>query len=274
MDYTVYIPTKGRGDFLAQKTLQQVLNYSNIRPIIVCPEKEAESFKRKYHHTLVEAVGKKYLGQVWQRILENCPTQGVIIMDDDLRFCIRYLELHDFLEQIKDKELNGMFQWMSDQLDAGFVHGSISIRKGNHFIEEPFRDCANAKDCLFFNRDVLLKENARLDRLKTMQDFDITLQLMSLGYPNRVGYNWCCDQMDPAAEGGTTLYRTPDVQKEAAQQLAEFWPDYVKVIKKKAKNKSAIYGDERYDVRIAWRRCWNGRDEDHEQIITVPEPLL
>ena len=235
MEYTVYIPTKGRKG-LTLKTLEQVLKYSDIKPIIVCPEEEAENFQLQYKSDLVQTVDKKYLGQVWQHILEHCPTQGVIIIDDDLRFCIRYLGIHDWLEQIKDKELNGMFQWMDIQLDTGFVHGAISIRKGNHFVEEDFRDCANAKDCLFFNRDVLLQENARLDRLKTMQDFDITLQLMSKGYPNRVGYNWCCDQINPAAEGGTMLYRTPEVQKEAAHRLAELWPDYVKVIKKTAKN--------------------------------------
>lgn len=273
MDYTVYIPTKGRkGQEL--KTLSQILKFSDIKPIIICPTNEFDNFAHQYHPNIVRAVDKKYLGQVWQHILENCPTQGVIIIDDDLRFCIRYLKIHDWLEQVKNKELNNMFSWMNEQLDAGFVHGSISIRKGNHFIEEDFRDCANAKDCLFFNRDVLLKENARLDRLKTMQDFDITLQLMNKGYPNRVGYNWCCDQENPTAEGGTTLYRTPEVQKEAAYQLAEFWPDYVKVIKKKAKSKTAIYGSERYDVRIAWRRCWKNRDTDHETLIQVSEPIL
>lgn len=273
MDYTVYIPTKGRKS-LPLYTLSQIQKFSDVNPIIVCPTEEAESCR--FQNLPVQTVDKKYLGQVWQHILENCPTQGVIIIDDDLRFCVRYIGIYDWLEQIKDKELNGMFQWMNEQLDAGFVHGSISIRKGNHFIEESFRDCANAKDCLFFNRDVLLQENARLDRLKTMQDFDITLQLMNKGYPNRVGYNWCCDQIDPAAEGGTTLYRTPEVQKEAAYQLAEFWPDYVKVIKKKAKSKSTIYGDERYDVKVAWRKCWKNRltTEEHKTFIQTPELSL
>ncbi len=274
MDYTVYIPTKGRKNFSAQKTLQQILTHSDIKPTIVCPEKEVLFFEDSIPSPFIKVINKKYLSQVWQAILEDCPTKGVIIIDDDLRFCVRYIGIHDWLNQIKDKELNDMFAWMSDQLDAGYVHGSISIRKGNHFIEESFRDCANAKDCLFFNRDVLLAENARLDGLKTMQDFDITLQLMSKGYPNRVGYNWCTDQMDPAAEGGTTLYRTPEVQKEAAHQLRDMWPDYVKVIKKKAKSKSAIYGDMRWDVRIAWRKCWKNRDENHEQLIQVPEPVL
>jgi len=273
MDYTVYIPTKSRKN-LSLKTLEQILIYSDIKPIIVCPKEEAENFQRQYDPNFVQIVNKKYLGQVWQHILENCPTQGVIIIDDDLRFCIRYLGIHDWLEQIKDKELIDMFKWINAQLDAGFVHGAISIRKGNHFVEEDFRDCTNAKDCLFFNRDVLLAENAKLDRLKTMQDFDITLQLLSKGYPNRVGYNWCCDQINPAAEGGTTLYRTPKVQKEAAYKLAEFWPNFVKVVKKKAKNKSSIYGNERYDVKIAWRKCWQNRNLNHNQLIKVPEPIL
>jgi len=271
MDYTVYIPTKGRKNS-SLKTIKQILTYSDIKPIIICPKEEVNRFK--IYDLSIKAIDKKYLGQVWQYILENCPTPGVIIIDDDLRFCVRYLGIHDWLEQIQNKELNEMFNWMSNQLDVGFVHGAISIRKGNHFVEEDFRDCTNAKDCLYFNRDVLLAENIRLDRLKTMQDFDITLQLLSKGYPNRVGYNWCCDQIDPTAEGGTTLYRTPKVQKEAAYQLAEIWPRIINVVKKKARNKSNIYGNERYDVRIAWRRCWKNRDKNHKQLIKVPEPEL
>lgn len=269
MDYTVYIPTKGRDGEL--KTLQQVLVHSNIKPIIVCPSEEVLNFQESYPQLIVKVVDKKYLGQVWQAIVEECPTTGVMILDDDLRFAYRYLGIHNWLEQVDEFMLDDMFKWMSDQLDEGYVHGAISIRKGNHFQEDSYRECGNAKDCLYFNRDVLLKENARLDRLKTMQDFDITLQLMSLGYPNKVGFDFCCDQMDPAAVGGTTLYRTPDVQKEAAELLHSFWPDFVKVVQKKAASKSSIYGDTRYDVKIAWRKCWNNRDDDHQTVINVPE---
>lgn len=272
MDYTVYIPTKGREGEL--KTLQQVLDHSDIKPVIVCPSDEAHNKwlgNKMVDGLEIKEVNKKYLGQVWQTIVEECPTTGVMILDDDLRFAVRYLEIHNWLEQVKDKELNDMFKWMEDQLDAGYAHGAISIRKGNHFQEDSYRECGNAKDCLYFNRDVLLQENARLDRLHTMQDFDITLQLMSLGYPNNVGFNWCCDQMDPAAVGGTTLYRTPEVQKEAAEQLAGMWPDFVQVVKKKAASKAGIYGDERFDVKIAWRKCWNNRDDDHRTVINTPE---
>lgn len=271
METTIYIPTKGR-ETNQLKTLEQILNHSHIRPTIVCPTGEVEKFK--IYNLPIKEINKKYLGQVWQTILEECPTKGLIIIDDDLRFAVRYLGIHDMLEQVADYELDKMFNWMVEQLDTGFVHGAISIRKGNHFVEEDFHDCGNAKDCLFFNRDILLAENARLDRLKTMQDFDITLQLLSKGYPNRVGFLWCGDQMDPAAIGGTTLYRTPEVQKEAAEQLADIWPGIVKVVKKKAKSKSSIYGDERYDVRISWRRCWKNRDLEHKQLIKVPEPEL
>ena len=274
MDYTVYIPTKGRQG-LPLLTMGYLMEFSDVHPIIVCPSEEADNLRCQYNTYSVQAVNMKYLGEVWQRILENCPTNGVIIIDDDLKFDVRQKGWSNDLEPIKD--LNPMFEWMSDQLDAGYAHGAISSRKINclrNSIESDLHDCANAKDCLFFNRDVLLQEGARLDRLKTMQDFDITLQLLSMGYPNRVGYNWSVDQKDPAAAGGTTLYRTPDVQKEAAYRLASLWPDFVKVIQKEAASKEAIYGGTRYDVRIAWRKCWKHRDKNHKQMIQVPEPVL
>lgn len=260
----MYIPTKGRVGSL--RTLTYLSKYSNIIPTLVHPANE------DHNHSRVKIVDKKYLGQVWQQIIEDCPTRGVIIIDDDLKFIIRYKGWSDILVPIEN--LNPMFDWMIEQLDKKYVHGAISIRKGNYFIDDEFRDCTNAKDCLFFDKEVLLGENIRFDRLKTMQDFDITLQLLSLGYPNRVGFNWSCDQKDPLAIGGTTLYRTPEVQKEAAYQLAEMWPGIVKVVQKKAASKAKIYGDTRYDVKIQWRRCWKNRDVNHQQIIKVPEPIL
>lgn len=264
MDITVYIPTKGRQEKLL--TLKALLKYSNIRPILVHPDSESHDYNK------IQIVNMKYLGQVWQHILEQCPTNGVIIIDDDLKFNVRYKGWSDTLIPVRD--LNPMFDWMVEQLDKGYVHGAISLRRGNNFTNEDFKDCTNAKDCLFFNKRILLDENARLDRLKTMQDFDITLQLLSLGYPNRVGYNWSCDQKNPVAPGGTALYRTPEVQEEAANQLADMWPGIVKVVKKKAASKKAIYGNTRTDVRIQWRKCWKNRNQEHKTFIQVPEPIL
>jgi len=271
MDITIYIPTKGRNCSL--RTLEYILKYSDIKPILVHPPNENHYYNGiLYDKTL--HVDLKYLGQVWQYILENCPTEGVVIIDDDLKFDVRYNGIAGLLQPVKNKELNEMFKWIKLQLENNFVHGAISIRRGNNFTEETFKDCTNAKDCLFFNKTILLKENIRLDRLKTMQDFDITLQLLSLGYPNRVNFNWSCDQKDPCATGGTTLYRTPEVQKEAAFQLATFWPDFVKVVQKSTINKIKIYGESRYDVRISWRRCWNNRSKNHKTLIDAPEPIL
>lgn len=258
MDATIYIPTKGRQEPLL--TLEK-LEPTKIEPVLVHPSNECHKFSGQHLH-----IDCQYLGQVWQEILELCPTPICIIVDDDLRFATRLGGIAGMLFQSEPEEIEEMFAWMIQQAEF-FAHGSISIRKGNHFIEDSYRDNANAKDCLYFRKDILLRENTRLDRLKTMQDFDITLQMFSKGYQNRVGFNWTVDQENPTAPGGTTLYRTAEVQKEAAYQLQELWPDYVKVVKKKALNKQDIYGAERYDVRISWRKCWDEKGRHHAKIL-------
>jgi hypothetical protein len=201
MDATVYIPTKGRNKPLL--TLQK-LEHTSIRPILVHPCNEHHRYAGKHLN-----IDHKYLGQVWQEILERCPTPVCIILDDDLRFATRMNGLAGYLDPATPHEIEEMFDWMIRQAEH-FAHGAISIRKGNHFIQEFHRDNTNAKDCLYFRKDVLLLEGIRLDRLKTMQDFDVTLQMFHKGYPNRVGYNWSVDQEDPSALGGTTLYRTAE----------------------------------------------------------------
>ena len=104
MEATIYIPTKGR-----KEPLLTLKNIRHLHPVLVHPgEKHDYDGPQKI-------IDKKYLGEVWQIILEDCPTQCCIIVDDDLRFATRWAGFAGMLEPSESKDITEMFEWMAVQ---------------------------------------------------------------------------------------------------------------------------------------------------------------
>src|SRR5262245_44980304 len=161
MDLTVFIPTRGRVGEMKQITLRDMKQFAKRHvPTIVCPP--AEETRHRYYHSRVLPCEADGIGPTRQWILENSPTDGVVMLDDDMYFSYRPVpELGGAgcLDRIKD--MDAMFDWISSQLDLGFIHGGISARQGNQNIERAFTDCIRVNNAHFFNRKFILAEQVR-----------------------------------------------------------------------------------------------------------------
>lgn len=258
MDLTVFIPTRGRVGLSQQITLREIKEFTDINPIIVCPPNEVDAHLR--YHSQVWGCPHDGIGPTRQWILENSPTTGVVMLDDDMYFSFRpNPEEPRPLARVTD--LRPMFMWISHKLDLGYVHGGISARQGNNHIPKSHVHCIRVNNAHFFNRDVYMKEGLRFDAIPVMEDFYVTLSLLLRGYPNIVAYHYCWSQRGSGTKGGCSLYRTADLQAQAAQQLHELFPDYVKVVKKQALSGGSVFAGERTDVNIAWLKAWGKRTE-------------
>ena len=90
-----------------------------------------------------------------------------------------------------------------------------------------------------------------------MEDFDVTLSLLELGYPNRITYKYAWGQGRSGDDGGCSLYRTSEMQKNAAIRLAEFHPRTVKVVNKRSKTKwGGLDSEVRVDVIVNWKKAF------------------
>jgi hypothetical protein len=252
MDLTVYVPTRGRTS-MEHITLNELKQFSNVKPIVACPPNEEQHFRSRGYDVLVCPDG---IGPTRQHILENAPTAGVVMLDDDMYFSRRVNpDSGAPLERCKD--LNPLFAWISDQLDAGFIHGGISARQGNNHIHYPVVDCIRVNNAHFFNAHSYRNSGLRFDVLPVMEDFYVTLSLMSFGFPNRVVYEYCWSQRGSGTKGGCSLYRTSELQAQAANELARLFPDYVKVVTKTSISGGKLFSADRTDVNIFWRKLWD-----------------
>jgi hypothetical protein len=265
MDLTVFVPTRGRTS-IEHITLNELQKFAKgVEPIVVCSSRESEHYSRRGHKVLICDLDG--IGPTRQAILEQSPTRGVVMLDDDIYFSRRVPGtewMGGDLERVPS--LEPMFESISRYLDHGFAHGGISARQGNQHIPRPYTDNIRVNNAHFFDRDVYLYEQLRFDTLPVMEDFYITLSLIQRGYSNRVLYNYCWSQRGSGFKGGCSAYRTSEMQDAAARELHTRFPDYVKVVIKSSKSQHGAMA-ERTDVNIQWVKAWHGRDQSH-----VPMP--
>jgi len=256
MNVSIYIPTRGRVGMKKQITLQEFLGKSNYTPRLVSPPNEVREHRRYHRKTLACPV--MGIGPTRQWILENSDADVVIMVDDDMKFQYRPDFNSTKLEQAM--QLDSMIVRCLEAVRKGFIHGGVSARQGNNHIKEHHRDCQRNCNFHFLHRKSVLEAGARLDILPVMEDFHFILTLLTQGYPNRVIYTYCWNQR-PGSVGGCNLYRTLEMQKQAAIGLHKAFPEFVTIVKKTSKTGWSIAKGERYDVRVQWQKAYKSSEK-------------
>lgn len=177
----------------------------------------------------------------------------VVFLDDDLDFAVRRPENRTLFRQPKPGDLTEMFGEISRQLQVYPMVG-IGAREGGNRLPEMYLENTRIMRVLAFRRSYLKKKLITFSPLTVMEDFHVNLQILESGASTCVCNTWVSNQRNGSdASGGCSIYRTPDVQRESAEQLAARHPGFVKVVQKSTK--SAWGGGTRTDVVIQWKRA-------------------
>lgn len=149
-----------------------------------------------------------------------------------------------------------------DTLLENHAHVGVSAREGNNrwspadpaYIRDGGVNRINTRmlRVLCFRRDIVL-DVAKFGRVAVMEDFDLSLQLLRAGYPNRVLWDYAQNQTGTNTSGGCSTYRTHAVQESSARTLAALHPDFVKLRKKE--NKTGGEFGNRTEVTIYWKKA-------------------
>jgi hypothetical protein len=135
-----------------------------------------------------------------------------------------------------------------------YAHCSISARQYNHAWGPDGEECGRPGFANAYHRDKFLE--CEHGRVRVMEDFDITLQLLRRGYKNMIISQYAVRQPMSQAEGGCSDYRTPEVQSEAALKLCQLHPLYVSMRETDHREGGDWFG-ERDDVRVKWKQAWS-----------------
>lgn len=194
----------------------------------------------------------------------------ILMLDDDLRFARREYYNDSPPYQFRaltcgKKDVLWAFKQVDKMLDD-FVHVGIGARQGNNGLQNirVWNQNYRMMYALGYRTEVLRRE-CKLGRIEHREDMDMTLQLLTKGFENRVLIDVVVDQIYNS-RGGASSERSVEASNADAELLASWFPDFVKVVQKNysisvprkevvcAWKKAAKYGMERSKNRASRQR--------------------
>lgn len=195
-----------------------------------------------------------------QWCMENLTAKYIFFMDDDLTFLIRNKELK--LEKCESSDTLGMVESVYHELTQNNIPiVGVSTRLGNNRVIADYEDNCRVTRCYAINREIFKKVGARFDPIPkfVMEDFHITLSFLNAGYPNRVLYTYAQNDVGSNAEGGCSLYRNAEAQRQTSLWMAKHHPE---VTLKTKTSKTGWQGMEsRLDVTVQWKKAFKPKIE-------------
>ncbi len=227
------------------------LKEAGLNPVLLVQYHEKDLYDKYDVEVTVLPEYVKNLPETRQWLSENSPYEKVIIIDDDFTFYTRDEGIK--LRKSSNEDIKQMIEQVYSDLETYAAVG-ISMRQGNNHVEEDFKENSAINGFIGLDLNIVRKEGIRFDHNPAMEDKHVILGLLTRGHKNKVWFKWCYNQPASNTEGGCSTYRTSELQKLAAETLAESYPGLVTV--KVKTTKGGWFGGERHDVICYWKKAY------------------
>lgn len=256
MKTNIYVPSMGRANRV--HTLASIPPKRLKDTYLVVPRKEGEEYWKANPKVKILGINEKGIGPTRDFCVNHAHkdlAQHMVMLDDDLDFAARRADDPTKFSSIGhgSNQLVVMFNKIDELLKTN-AHVGVLAREGGNRVLSPLVFNNRMLRVLAYRVGVLQEHSIGFSRLKLMEDFDVTLRLLRMGYPNAVLAQWVQNQAGSNLAGGCSTYRTPEMQAAAAAALAKLHPGFVKQVTKKTK--TAWGWGERQDVVIQWKKAF------------------
>lgn len=254
----LFIPTRGRID--KQTTWDNFPESLRKFTTLICPENEVEEHRKRGRNVRGRPDYVKGISASRQYIMESCPDDKFIMIDDDMKFFIRASEEAWNLKKAEGEEVTALFQKMWGLLGGndGYAAVGISTRQNiNTWYPHHIAENCKINGVMGFSRSCIEELGVRFDDVNIQEDYHIVLSLLEAGYPNALIVDAAWNQSgESGAPGGCSTYRTKELQEAGSWRLAELHPDFVEVVEKRQKTGWGDLGSTRIDVKVYWKRAF------------------
>lgn len=255
----IYIPSTQRQH--KQTTLANLPEEIHKSVIVVVPPDELTNYVNvlKYQHAEVRVVAPDIPSGIGHTRQWCCDQEKLvcIMLDDDLTFADRRRDDPTKFVDASTTNIKLALETMHHRLLTGeYSHIGIAPREGGNRRTEAFSPNTRLLRALGYRTDVMRELGIRFDDMEVMEDFYVSLSLLTAGTKN-CNVNWMVqNQNGSGLQGGCSTYRTMEVQARAAGQLAEKFPEFVQVVEKTTSTAWGKGGATRKDVRIQWKKAY------------------
>jgi hypothetical protein len=252
----IYIPTRGR--MSRQVTFDHLPQELKEHVVLVCPLSEADSHVARGRRVLPCPAQEQGLSAVLQWIQDFALGQGqerILTVDDDVILQARISKEDYHLRECTGAQTIALFEEIEMMLEL-FTLVGVSHRNGNNRMLDPlgYALCERQTNVHGTVPATIKRLGIRYDDVVVQQDFHMTLSLLERGHQNAVLYEYAQSDLPPGTPGGCAIYRTAATMEQNGKRLAELHPGFVAPVLKQTKWKGGL--DERWDVRIQWKKCY------------------
>jgi hypothetical protein len=260
MSLHIYIPTFRRVH--SQTTLQRIPKDWKKRTTLVAVKEEADSLRRIYGvDVLVQPKEVTTITAKRQWIVEQCDHDKLVMLDDDLRMCVRKNGMKSTqyskgggdvaLVQADFSSQSQFFGELEDQLDD-YAHAGCSMRMGNQSRLPGWHENKRMCYVLAYQTEIV-RRFADFSEIRHREDMLVTLRLLDAGYANTVSFMWAADQVYNKSGGESAAGRSMEASSKDALKLARMYPHLVKAVEKAYK-----VSVPRVEVVVQWNKAFNG----------------
>lgn len=257
----VYIPSAKRSN--------KLLTYRKLPPtvqkhtFIVVPNADVNDYEAAIKGTPghVLACPEKGIVRTRDWIIEEAHKSGhrrIVQLDDDLDLQRRREDMR-ITNVTTGQEYVEAFEWIEEQLRDGYAHCGWGTRFLAYADSRSYFENSRMMYCLAYDvRKVKLagaKFSKGLGWDGTMEDFNMTLQMLQAGYKNKVSLEWRASPRGTNAAGGCSTWRSTAGANASARSLEKQYPGLVRVVAKKA---WAGMDEGLLDIRAQWKKAFKG----------------
>jgi len=250
----IYIPTLGRAN--RQKTYSLLPDSLKSITTLVVQEHE-KTLYGEFPSVLVLPDNIRTITPTRRYIVDTAPTNKVIMLDDDIQFYIRRDDSEWRLRDCDKEDTERLFQELEKRLDT-YAHVGVSGREGNNRVTADFVENTRYMRLLAYRKDFL--QQIDHNRVVVMEDFDNNLQLLRKGHKSLVYYKWAQGQKQTNDVGGCSVWRTHKVHEDAATELSNLHPGFVKLVQKE--NKTGGEFGKRTEVMVFWKKAYESSQKE------------
>lgn len=256
MNLEILIPSRSRCDSLV--TPYQIPRRFHDKMRVYVAREQLEGYENCNPDLSIVAVTdmNTLLGGKLEAMAKDSEAEFVMLCDDDFTFFRRPDPFAPQLEKMDDGDWDDLFALIETTFEENpNLYGvGISMRQGNNRLEREGAANTRLNGCIIYRRDLFLASPVEHDRVNPMNDFDVNLQLLQLGFDNHLISEFCYNQGGTNAPGGSSDYRTLETQAVSAHRLAELHPGFV-AIRQKVNKTGPIELRERTEVTIYWKKA-------------------
>jgi len=266
----IYVPTWRRP---TQHTVEQLPQKWRDITRLVVDERDRDMHEAAGYNTLLCDVQGQGPAIVREWICHHARDNGVEkygVFDDDIcsfaytRLATEKDKYPQWNTRLEPEGFDVMFSVLDEWLDE-FVTCGLDVR-WNPPNERPYHQNFRQSASHFYNSRTLPLDKLDWNDIWAAEDFNVVLQLLTMGYQNRVATRYRTCPTPTQTPGGITDLRTVERHNESMRQLKAKFPRFVRLYEKKASS-GEWGGITKLAAEISWKAAWKSSQEKRDDAL-------